>query len=170
MIDLNTKYENYFEVANLHSIEGLINDRKSKQKSVLTNGNNVATTQYFAYKFLASTLTNDVYRASEIINCTDISVSKNFICNTFIHKKENKTYLHFINRSGKRIQLTINSTTKSPMQITSIEAEYPYATSGKPAYENNYPNKLQPVIYKNNELIAGNSITIAPYAFGYISY
>ncbi len=170
MIDLNTKYENYFEVANLHSIEGLINDRKSKQKPVLTNGNDVATTQYFAYKFLASTLTNDAYRASEKINCTDMSVTKNFICNTFINKKENKTYLHFVNRSGKKIQLTVNTSTKTPMQITSIEAEYPYATTGKSAYENNYPNKLQPVIYKNNETINGNTITIAPYAFGYISY
>jgi hypothetical protein len=170
MIDLNTKYGNYFEVSNLHSIEGLINDRKSKQQPVLTNGNNVATTQYFAYKFLSSTLTNDVFRTSEKIICNDTSVSKNFICNSFVNKKENKTYLHFVNRSGKKIQLTVNTSTKTSMQITSIEAEYPYATTGKPAYENNYPNKLQPVIYKNNEVIVGNSITIAPYAFGYISY
>lgn len=170
MIDLNTKYDNYFEVSNLHSIEGLINDRKSKQKPVLTNGNNVATTQYFAYKFLSSTLTNNVFRTSEKITCKDTSVSKNFICNTFLNKKENKTYLHFINRSGKIVQITIDAKPSSSFQITSIETDYPYGTTGKPAYENDYPNKLKPVNYKNNEALNGNTITVAPYSFGYISY
>ena len=170
LVDLNKKYDNYFEVSNLHSIEGLINDRKSKQAPVLQNGNDVATTQYFAFKFLASTLNADVYRASEKIICNDTSVTRNFICNTFINKKENKTYLHFINRSGKNIQLNIDATTSSSFSITSIETDFPYATTGKPAYENDYPNKLKPVKYRNNEVLKSNSVTIAPFAFGYISY
>ena len=170
MIDLNTKYNNYFEVSNLHSIEGLINDRKSKQQPVLMVENEVPTTQYFAYKFLASTLTNDVFRTSEKILCADTSVSKNFICNTFINKKDNKTYLHFINRSGKKVQMTIKTTLKTGLRLTAIEAEYPYATTGRSAYENSYPNKLKPVIYRDNELINSNSVLIAAYSFGYVSY
>lgn len=170
LINLNIKYDNYLEVSNLHSIEGLINDRKSKQTPVLTNGNNVATTQYFAYKFLSSTLTKDVYRTSEKVICNNAEVSKAFICNTFINKKENKIYIHFVNRSGKKIQITLNANSSNKIYLTSIEADYPYATTGKPAYENNYPNKLKPVIYKNNEALSSNTITIAPYAFGYFSY
>ena len=169
LINLNTKYDNYFEVSNLHSIEGLINDRKSKQKAVLTNGNDVATTQYFAYKFLSSTLTNDVFRTSEKITCADTAVSKNFVCNTFINKKENKTYLHFLNRSGKKVEININASIKTTVQITSIETDYPYAATGKPAYENDYPNKLKPVIYRNED-VKNNRVIVAPYSFGYISY
>lgn len=170
LIDLNTKHNNYFEVSNLHSIEGLINDRKSKQAPILKNGNDVATTQYFAFQFLASTLNADVYRASEKIIYNDTSVARNFICNTFVNKKENKTYLHFINRSGKNIQINVDTTTSSSFSITSIETDFPYATTGKPAYENDYPNKLKPVKYRNNEVLKSNSVTIAPFAFGYISY
>ena len=170
LLDLNTKYDNYFEVSNLHSIEGLINDRKSKQQAVLANGNDVATTQYFAFQFLAATLTNNTFRAAEKISCTDTSVAKNFICKTFINKKENKTYLHFINRSGKNIQINIDTTPTSTFHISSIESDFPYGATGKPAYENDYPNKLKPVKYRNNEVLKTNSVKIAPFAFGYISY
>ena len=170
VIDLNTRYNNYVEVCNLHYIDGLINERKGKQKPILTEENEVPTTQYFAYKFLASTLNNDVLRASEKISCTDTSVSKNFICNTYINKKENKTYLHFVNRSGKKVQITVNVNARNGFKISSIEADYPYASTGKTAFENEYPDKLKPVTYRNNEDLKSNTVLVAPYSFGYISY
>lgn len=170
LLDLNTHYDNFFEVSNIHNLDGLINDRKSKLLPVLQIGNNFATTQYFAFKFLATTINTDVYRSTEKIICSDTIVTKNFICNTFINKKENKTYLHFINRSGKKIKINIDVKLKSKLYITSIETDFPYAATGKPAYENDYPNKLKPVKYRNNEVLKSNSVTIAPFAFGYISY
>ena len=170
VIDINTKYNNYIELCNLHYIDGLINERKGKQNPVLTEDNEVPTTQYFAYKFLASTLNSDVLRASEKISCTDTAVSKNFICNTYINKKENKTYLHFVNRSGKKVQITVNANARNGFKISSIEADYPYASTGKTAFENEYPDKLKSVTYRNNEDINSNTVLIAPYSFGYISY
>ncbi len=96
-------------------------------------------------------------------------VAKNFICNAFVNKKDNKTCLHFVNRSGKKMQLTINAKSSSGFQLTSIEADFPYATAGKTAYEKKYPDKVKPVRYRE-ENFAENTINIAPYALGYISY
>ena len=169
LIDLNTKFNNYFEVSNLHSIDGLMTIQKGKIKPLLANGIDMATTQYFGFKFLSSTLNSNVFRASETISCKDSSVAKNFICNTFVNKKENKTYLHFVNRSGKKVKLNVNARMISSVQINSIEADYPYATAGKTFYEKEYPNKLKPVTYRN-ETVKENATTIAPYSFGYISY
>jgi hypothetical protein len=169
MIDLNTKYNNYIELSNLHAMDGLINVYKGKQKPLLSVGGNNATVQYFAFKFLASTLTNDANKGETTISSKDNAVAKNFVCNAFVSKKDNKTYLHFVNRSGKKIQLNINAKANNGFQLTAIEADFPYATAGKTAYEKNYPNKVKPVRYREEKL-TGNTITLAPYAFGYISY
>jgi len=169
MIDLNTKYNNYIELSNLHAMDGLINVYKGKQEPLLSVGGNNATVQYFAFKFLASTLTNDTYKGGTSLSSKDNAVAKNFVCNAFVNKKDNKTYLHFVNRSGKKIQLNINAKANSGFQLTAIEADFPYATAGKTAYEKNYPNKVKPVRYREEKL-TGNTITLAPYAFGYISY
>ena len=168
MIDLNTKYGNYIELSNLHAIDGLINVYKGKQKPLLSNENDNATVQYFAFKFLASTLTNDTYKGNTSVVCNDTSVSKNFICYSFINKKDNKTYLHYINRSGKKVQLIINAKA-SGFQINAIDADYPYATAGKTAYEKSYPNKVKPVRYREEKFVK-NNVSIAPYSFGYVSY
>lgn len=169
IIDLNTKYNNYIELSNLHAMDGLINIYKGKQKPILSNGVDNATVQYFAFKFLASTLTADTYKGNASVVCGDTSVAKNFICYSFLNKKENKTYLHYVNRSGKKIQLNINAKPTMGFQINSIDADFPYATAGKTAYEKNYPNKVKPVTYRE-EKFTNNTITIAPYSFGYISY
>ena len=169
MIDLNIKYNNYIELSNLHAMDGLINIYKGKQKPLLSVGGNNATVQYFAFKFLATTLIKDAYKGATTISSKDNQTAKNFICNAFVNKKDNKTYLHFVNRSGKKMQLTINAKSSSGFQLTSIEADFPYATAGKTAYEKKYPDKLKPVRYRE-ENFAENTINIAPYAFGYISY
>ncbi len=169
MIDLNTKYGNYIELSNLHAIDGLINIYKGRQKPILSDGDDNATVQYFAFKFLASTLTEDVSKGNTSVVCNDTSVSADFICYSFLNKKENKTYLHYINRSGKKVQLTINAKPAEGFRINSIDAEFPYATAGKTAYEKNYPNKLRPVTYRE-EKFTNSSVTIAPYSFGYVSY
>lgn len=168
IIDLNTRFGNYIELSNLHAMDGLINVYKGKQKPILSNENDNATVQYFAFKFLASTLTSDTYKGNASVTSMDTSVSKNFLCYAFVNKKENKTYVHFINRSGKKVQLTINAKSSS-FQLTSIDADYPYATAGKTTYEKNYPNKVKPVTYRE-EKFTKNTVMIAPYSFGYISY
>ncbi len=168
MIELNTKYNNYIELTNLHAMDGLINIYKGKQSPVLSIGNDNATVQYFAFKFLASTLTENTQRGAISVKSVDKSIVNNFICQAFIHKKENKTYLHFVNRSGKKIEINL-PTTATQYSLTDIEAEVPYATAGKTNYEKNYPNKVQAVRYRT-ETFSNNKITIAPYAFGYISY
>lgn len=169
MIDLNTKYDNYIELTNLHAIEGLISTQKGTQKLVLANGDDVASTQYFAFKFLAATLSNDVYKANQIITCSDTAVSKGFVCHAFLRKTDNKVYLHYINRSGKNVQLNINTKPNTAFEIKAIDADYPYASAGKTVYEKEYPNKVKPVRYRE-EKFTNNSVTIAPYSFGYISY
>jgi hypothetical protein len=169
MIDLNTKSDNYIELTNLHAIEGLISTQKGKQNPVLANGDDIASTQYFAFKFLASTLTDDVYKADQTITCSDTSVSKNFVCNAFLRKSDNKVFLHFINRSGKNVKLEINAKSATAYQINSIDADYPYATAGKTEYEKEYPNKVKPVRYRE-EKFTKNTVTVAPYSLGCISY
>ncbi len=169
MIDLNTKYDNYIELTNLHAIEGLISKQKGKLKSLFINGNNSASVQYFAFKFLASTLTNDVYKADQTITCMDTTVSINFVCNAFLRKTDNKVFLHYINRSGKNVQLNINAKLNTTFELKAIDADYPYATAGKTIYEKEYPNKVKPVRYRE-EKFTKNTVTIAPYSFGYISY
>lgn len=168
MIELNIKYNNYIELTNLHAMDGLINIYKGKQSPILSIGNDNATVQYFAFKFLASTLTENTQRGTVSINSEDKSITNNFICQAFIHKKDNKTYLHFVNRSGKKIEINLPATA-AQYSLTDLEAEVPYATAGKTNYEKNYPNKVQPVHYRT-ETFTVNKITIAPYAFGYISY
>ena len=76
--------------------------------------------------------------------------------------------MHFVNRSGKKIEINLPATA-AQYSLTDLEAEVPYATAGKTNYEKNYPNKVQPVHYRT-ETFTVNKITIAPYAFGYISY
>ena len=168
MIALNTQYNNYFELSNLHVMDGLINNFKGKQKPVFPKGNNYATVQYFAFKFLASTLTKDTYRGNVNIMCMDNAVLKNFVCNAFVNDKEKTIFLHFINRSGHKIQLTLDAK-RSNYTLNAIEADVPYATAGKTTYEKKYPNKIKPVRLRE-EKIDGNIISIAPYSFGYISY
>ncbi|MDB5228841.1 MAG: hypothetical protein JWN78_3034 [Bacteroidota bacterium] len=168
LIDLNVQYNNYFEVTNLHAMDGLINQQKGKQPSLLTIGTDNATTQYFAFQFLSSTISGDVFKAREIVTCSDTSVSKNFVCRAFVNKKENKVYLHFVNHSGKNVRLTVGDKNMQ-MEIRSVDASYPYAAAGKTQYEKDYPNKLKPVKLRS-ETVNGNAVKLAPYTFGYISY
>jgi len=168
MIELNTKYNNYIELTNLHAMDGLINIYKGKQSPILSIGNDNALCNISAFKFLASTLTENTQRGAISVKSVDKSIVNNFICQAFIHKKENKTYLHFVNRSGKKIEINL-PTTATQYSLTDIEAEVPYATAGKTNYEKKYPNKVQAVRYRT-ETFSNNKITIAPYAFGYISY
>lgn len=169
LLELNSQFNNYFELTNLHAIDGIITTEKGKLDPLLSNGMNNATTQYFAFKFIASTLSKDAFIASQKISCADTSVFNNFVCKTFLNKKENKTYLHFVNHSGKKIQLNVNAKTTSGIQVVSLDADYPYAAAGKTSYEKDYPNKLKPVRYRN-EALKGTSVSIAPYSFGYIAY
>ena len=169
IIDLNTKYDNYIELTNLHAIEGLISTQKGILNPVLQNGDDIASTQYFAFKFLASTLTQNVCKANQTISCTDTVVSKNFVCSTFLRKEDSRVFLHYINRSGKTVQLNIKTKSNTTFEINSIDADYPYAATGKTVYEKEYPNKVKSVKYRS-EKFTGNSITVAPYSFGCISY
>jgi len=169
IIDINTKNNNLIEITNLHHLLGLINPYKGKQASVLSIQNYQATAQYFAFKFLATTLDSTAYRAAEQITCVDKTVKDNFVCNTFYKQTTKTTYLHYINRSGKPIELTINAPINSPINITSVDAKAPYASAGKTGFEKDYPNKLTPIKLRN-DVLNTNTISIAPYSFGYISY
>jgi hypothetical protein len=169
IIGLNARFNNYIEVTNLHSIEGLITPQKGKLQPLLVKGIDVASVQYFAFKFLSSTIDGNTFKARESVECADTSVSKNFVCFTYVHKKENKTYVHFVNRSGKRVELAVHAKPKAAMELHAIESDYPYATAGKTYYEKTYPGKLKPVRYRE-EALSANAVSIAPYAFGYISY
>lgn len=169
IININSKYNDYIELTNLHSIDGLVNNYKGKMKPILSENGNQATVQYFAFKFLATTLDTTVCRATEKISCNDKVVENNFVCNAF-YKKDTKTnYLHFINRTGKPIELNINTTTKNNFKIVAVDAKVPYATAGKTAYEKDYPNKLTPIQLRE-EISDKNIISIAPFSFGYIEY
>jgi hypothetical protein len=169
LIDLDTKFNNYYEVTNLHSIDGLITTQRGKLKPLMVNGTEAATAQYFSFEFLASTLTKETSRAAETISCSDTSVSHNFVCNAFVNEKNNKTYLHFVNRSGKRIDLHVNARPAGNMQLTALEGDYPYASAGRPTYEKTYPNKVKPLNYRS-ETFRDANVQLAPYAIGYIEY
>lgn len=166
MIELNAKYNNYIELTNLHAMDGIVNIYKGKQTPVFSIGNDNATVQYFAFKFLASTLTEGVQRGETKLSSTDNAVVKDVICQAFFNKKDNKTYLHFVNRSGKHIALTVKIPATTYI-VKSVEADVPYATAGKTSYEKKYPNKVTPIRYIET-LSKNNTISIAPYAFGYI--
>lgn len=169
IIDINTKNNNLIEITNLHHLLALINTNKNKQTPILYKENYQATIQFFAFKFLATTLDSTVCRAAEQITCTNKLVKDNFVCNTFYKKTDKTTYLHFINRSGKPIELTVNAPQNSPLNIVSVDANVPYASAGKTFFEKDYPNKLTPIKLRN-EMLNKNTISIAPYSFGYISY
>lgn len=169
LLELNSRYNNFFELTNLHAIDGIITQQVGKIPALLGKGNNYATTQYFAFKFLASTLTRETQIGSASIACSDTSVSNNWVCKAFRDKQTQLTYLHFVNRSGKTVELHVNAPIKGDMQLVAIEADYPYAVAGKAPFEKDYPNKVKAVRYRE-EKIKGNTLSIAPYAFGYISY
>ena len=76
MLELNTKYNNYIELTNLHTMDGLINIYKGNLSPLLTVGNNNATVQYFAFKFLASTLTQAVQRGENTYLIQDNTTPK----------------------------------------------------------------------------------------------
>lgn len=168
MLELNTKYNNYIELTNLHAMDGLINIYKGNLSPLLTVGNNNATVQYFAFKFLASTLTQAVQRGENTYLIQDNTTPKGIICQSYINKTSNKKYTYFVNRTGKNVELKLISTA-SKISINAIEADVPYASAGKTSYEKNYRYKLQPVRYRQ-ETIATNKVMIAPYAFGYLEY
>jgi hypothetical protein len=169
MADLNVRYNNYIEVTNLHSIDGLITIQKGKLKPLLSNGIDMATVQYYAFQFLASTMNRNTYRGTEFIATADTSLGRKLVCQSYMNKEEHKTYIYFVNRSGKKIQLTVNAPVKSRVLLRAIEAEFPYATAGKTYYEKDYPDKLKPVSYRD-ELLNSKTVTLMPYAFGYVTF
>lgn len=168
MIELNTRFDNYFEVSNLHSIDGLISVQKGKLTPVMNNGADNATVQYFAFKYLSNALNSSVIRASEQIETSDTEVKNGLVCQTYFDKINNKTLLFFVNRSGKKLTLTCSFPNYASIHIQAVEADVPYATAGKTYYEKDYPNKLKPIRLKNEQL-ESNTIQLAPYAFGVIT-
>jgi hypothetical protein len=169
MIELNTRFNNYFEVSNLHSIDGLISVQKGKLQPVRSNGADNATVQYFAFKYLAGSLSGpDVYRSAETISVKDSIVRNGFVCQTYFDKKQNKTLIFFINRSGKKLALTCAVPENAVLHVEAVEADYPYATAGKTYYEKDYPNKLKPVRIRDEKLKSG-TLELSPYAFGVIT-
>lgn len=170
ILDLNSKSRNNIvELTCLHAVEGLISRQQGKLNPVYSVGGNNASVQYFAFKLLSATLDTTMYRIQEVLNCEDTSVSANFVCRAYLNKKEYKTYLYFINRSGKEIELKLDQKAKSSMHLHSVDAKYPYATAGRTNYEKDYPAKLKAVILRD-ESIKSSVIRLAPYSFGYIEY
>ena len=168
MIEINATYNDYIEISNLHAMDGMINTYNGKQSPVLSIGNDYATVQYFAFKFLASTLTQGAQRGSVQLKSFNNAIPKDVICQAFTNKEKTKTYLHFINRSGKNTTLYLPAAAKN-YTLKAIEADVPYATAGKTMYEKNYPNKVTPVRYKE-ATVKNNQILLPPYAFGYVEY
>jgi len=169
IIDINAQHNNYIEITHLHAMDALINPFKGKIKPVFSNEDEHATVQYFAFKFLANTLTDEVAVADQSITCASPLVKENFICKAFVRKSDQKVFLHFLNRSGSKVKLKINGKSKTHFSITSVDADVPYATAGKTIYEKDYPSKVKP-IYLRNEQFKNNSVSIAPFSFGYIEY
>jgi hypothetical protein len=149
-------------------MDGMINTYNGKQSPVLSIGNDYATVQYFAFKFLASTLMQGAQRGSVQLKSFNNAIPKDVICQAFTNKEKTKTYLHFINRSGKNTTLYLPAAAKN-YTLKAIEADVPYATAGKTMYEKNYPNKVTPVRYKE-ATVKNNQILLPPYAFGYVEY
>ncbi|MCB0507105.1 MAG: hypothetical protein KDD21_02280 [Bacteroidetes bacterium] len=169
IIDINTQHNNYIELSSLHAQAELINPYKGKLKPVLSIDGENATTQYFAFKFLANTLTKDVLVADENIKCNQENVRNNFVCRTFYNPTSKQVFLHYINRSGNKIALELNANVYSNLHINAIDAEVPYASAGKTIYEKNYPNKVTSVRLREENLTS-NKIQLAPFSFGCISY
>lgn len=170
MIAINAKQNNYIDISSLHAIDGLITIFKGKQKPVFSKGNDNASVQYFAFKFLATTLSQNTNRCETSMTSEDKEIHKNLVCQVFRNTQNNATYLHFVNRSAKEIELSIiKDKTSGLVQVNSIEASVPWATAGKTMYEKKYREKVKPITIKT-ENIAGNVIRIAPYSFGYAEY
>ncbi len=169
MIDINIQQNNYIEISHLQAMDALINPYKGKMKALYAIDGENATMQYFAFKYLAETLTDDVYAAAQQISCSDKAVCDQFLSKTFIRKKDNTVFIHFINRSGNKVRLHLANNTLLNGTITSIEADVPYATIGKTVYEKDYPQKVKPARLQQKN-ITQNNIEIAPYSLGYIAY
>ncbi len=169
LLDLNSQSKDIFELTCLHSMEGLISRQQGKLAPVYSKGGNHASVQYFAFKFLSSTLDSGMYKTQEVVYCEDASVKANFICKAYHNKKLHKTYLYFINRSGKEIQFKVDVVRKSPIHIYAVDAKYPYATAGKTNYEKDYPDKLKAVVLRE-EFLEDAVVRLAPYSFGYVDY
>lgn len=169
MIDINIQQNNYIEISHLHAMDALINPYKGKMKALYAIDGENATMQYVAFKYLAETLSNDVFAATQQISCSDNAVRNQFLCRTFIRKTDNTVFIHFINRSGHKIRLHIDDTTIYNGTITSIDADVPYATIGKTVYEKEYPEKVKPARLQQKNSIQ-NNLDIAPFSLGYIAF
>jgi hypothetical protein len=111
----------------------------------------------------------NMYKMEELVTCKDTAVAHNFIAKAFYNKKNNMTYLYFINRSGSKVQLNLGSGIQLVKHIHAVEAIYPYATAGKTNYEKIYPAKLNAITLREG-VIESSRISLAPYSFGYIEY
>jgi alpha-L-arabinofuranosidase len=169
LLDLNTKYNNHFEISNLHALGGIISTFKGKNKPFESNGIQNSTYEYHVFKFLSTTLSDNSFRCSEKIITDNKNITNQFISYTFLNKDEQKVYLHFVNRSNKQINFNINTNSADKFNYTAIEAAFPYSVAGRVFFENDYPTKLQPAKMVTYQSIS-KKIKIAPYSIGYIQY
>lgn len=171
VLDINAKSNNYIELTNLHALASIISPANGKIKAFRSIGKYKTTYQYYAFQFLANTLSLNSYRCGETITSDAKDVLKQFTCYTFLNKDDNKVYLHFVNHSDRSITLNVNANPKSAGDYIAIEADFPYAVAGKAPFENEkaYANKLVSAKLVNR-VLTNKSVQIAPYSFGYISY
>ena len=171
LIALNAQYNNFFEVTHLHSMDGIIHPQKGSMTPLLAAGNNYASVQYFAFRYLSNTLVASAKVASGKMETKDTAVARALVLHTFSDKQKGKVYVHYVNRSGRKISLDMNIQLPKgkSLQWQAVEAEVPYATAGKTFFEKEYPAKLRPVQLRKGN-VSPKNIAIAPYSFGYLEY
>ncbi len=168
LLDINVRDNTPYEITNAHSIVGFVNDWPSKNKPLENIGNNRTTIEYYAFKYLSTTLQPETVRIKDNF---EKNPQEGIIVKSFYDKSSKMTLVYFLNRSGNPVTVTLADKNIKNANYTALETTQLYAAISKTAFEVKHPEMNNiPVTEKRDIKVENNQIKLAPFAFGYVTY
>ena len=168
LLDMNVRDNMPYEITNAHSIVGFVNDWPSKNTPLEQIGNDRTTIEYYAFKYLSTTLQPECVRLGDNF---EKNPQEGIIVKSFYDKSSKRTLVYFLNRSGKPATINLADKNIKNASYTVLETTKLYAAISKTYFEAKHPEMNNiPVTEKRDIKVENNQIKLAPYAFGYVAY
>lgn len=170
IIEVNVNNNDAYEYAMFHNLssQGAVYGSMYLNPNNMPNMNGsadvVAATPYYAFNFISKILGNNTKRASENFTYPAGMNASDFVFRTFYDDVAKQTYIYFINKSGRTLQLQANGF--SPVSKSSVSGNMLYSSGGFGPISKSYPNLYEPTVLINEKV---RILNVDPYSYGYFT-